>query len=128
MLVRKMKELVEERDPTFKASMGWLRGFPRRFNLCFRRKTNSKGKSLALRAPVVIKFWNELRKVRMRRASAAERRKVVQQYNFYTTLNVDQVPLPFASDKQITIEERGAERVWIRQPGSGLTVHFAITD
>lgn len=34
--------------------------------------------------------------------------------------NVDQVPLPFASDDPITVAFKGEENVWIRQAGDGL--------
>jgi hypothetical protein len=41
-------------------------------------------------------------------------------YGPYNTLNVDQHPLPFASNDPCTLEFVGTQRVWIRQPGSGL--------
>ena len=34
--------------------------------------------------------------------------------------NVDQVPLPFASDNPITLDHKGTANCWIRQIGSGL--------
>ena len=41
-------------------------------------------------------------------------------FGLYNSFNADHVPLPFASADPRTIEFIGTERVWIKQPGSGL--------
>lgn len=54
----RMRQLVN--SPDFKASAGWLRGFCRRYNLSFRKKTNGKSKSLAERLPQIRQWHRSL--------------------------------------------------------------------
>ena len=102
----------------FKASQGWLKRFMARHRLCWRMRNDNALKSAEQLAPGVQKFIKELRKLRSNHPDPND--PIWGQFGPHNTLNVDQVPLPFASTKQRTIEFLGTQRVWIKQPGSGL--------
>ena len=114
-----MVKEVNKRDPrpVFKAHPGWARRFMARFNLVFRRRTNKKNRSLRDLAPRMLRFLNELRQMRV---ESKEVDAKFGKFGLYNTLNADQVPLAFANDDPVTIDFEGADRVWIRQAGSGL--------
>lgn len=114
-----MVKEVSKRDPApaFTGSASWARRFMARFNLVFRRRTNKKSRSLRDLAPRMLRFLNELRQMRV---ESKEVNPKYGKFGLYNTLNADQVPLAFANDDPITIEFAGADRVWIRQAGSGL--------
>ena len=90
-------------------------------NFIFGRRNNKKEKSVAELAQSVCHFINTVRALRVSSVSADDessskwgKRKPRLIYN------VDQVPLPFASDSPITLEFEGTKNVWVRQLGSGL--------
>ncbi|KAK3243212.1 hypothetical protein CYMTET_47121 [Cymbomonas tetramitiformis] len=66
-------------------------------------------------------FQKSLQEILRLVSSAPRRHRSQGRFLFKNRLNVDQVPLPFVvGDYEHTIEEKGAQNVWIRQPGSGL--------
>jgi len=143
-----MRKLVKAGNPNnpkaqrFKASNGWLRRFMKRFNLTWRRRSNKKPFVAAKYEPGVRVYLDGLRKLRMQKRSESERlarlekaresggeaavAESIAEHELYglltpdVTFNVDQVPLPFAVNDEITMDIVGTERVWIKQLGSGL--------
>ena len=73
---------------------------------------------LAVRAPAVQKFLKKLQELRSENPDPKD--TIWGKFGPSNTLNVDQVPLPFAATSTRTIEFLGTQRVWIKQPGSGL--------
>jgi hypothetical protein len=75
----------------------------------------------------VAKFINDLRALRVANPSllVGDNRTnfddIFGKYGPYNTYNVDQHPLPFASADPCTLDFIGTERVWIKEPGSGLS-------
>lgn len=104
----------------FKASAGWLKRFMARHKLTWRRRNDNALKSADKLAPQVQKFIKELRALRKSRPDPNNVNSIWGIFGPKNTFNVDQVPLPFASSSKRTIEFLGTQRVWIKQPGSGL--------
>jgi hypothetical protein len=121
----------------FKASAGWMKRFMGRWRITWRRRNDNAKKSAAELMPAVAKFICRLREFRHDHPSALvgdlpplpRWAETDPRHNFtatygefdpYNTLNVDQHPLPFASTDPCTLEFIGTQRVWIKQPGSGL--------
>jgi hypothetical protein len=102
----------------FKASQGWLKRFMARHHLCWRMRNDNALKSAEQLAHGVQKFIKELRRLRAEHPDQND--QVWGKFGPRYTFNVDQVPLPFASTQKRTIEFMGTQRVWIKQPGSGL--------
>jgi hypothetical protein len=125
--------VVGPRYRPFKASSGWLKRFMKRHRLCWRRRNNNKSKSVKELLPRVLRFISYLRRVRRQEKRAQEEEieddgidecdescRKWGQFCPHTTFNVDQVPMPFANDDEITMDFVGTRRVWIKQLGSGL--------
>lgn len=115
----------------FKASSGWMKRFMARFGITWRRRNDNATKSAAQLMPSVANFINDLRAFRVDSPSVlvGDLDAVPSEDGFaarfgkygpYNTFNVDQHPLPFASCDPCTLDFIGTERVWIKQPGSGL--------
>jgi hypothetical protein len=102
-----------------------------RFRITWRRRNDNATQSAAQLMPRVADFINDLRAFRVEHPSmlvgdldappsADSFPARYGKYDPYNTFNVDQHPLPFASCDPCTLEFIGTERVWIKQPGSGL--------
>ena len=103
---------------TFRASHGWRIRFAKRYNITPRRKTNTKKLSAETRLPQLRHWHTELvRDVISKGQSVDPKRGRFRPEQRY---NADQIPLPFCVDLKKTFEEKGAKRVWVRQPGEGL--------
>ncbi|CAB1119997.1 unnamed protein product [Ectocarpus sp. CCAP 1310/34] len=110
-LVREMYP-GDQRAAAFRASFRWAREWAKRHNLSKRRRTNLKNKFVEDRLPNVSAI-----------TTVAERESNVPKYGqfqLWERWNVDQVPLAFVNGLLVTWEERGAKRVAISQPFSGL--------
>jgi hypothetical protein len=129
----KMRLHVRQHHPgdaaalVFKASAGWLKRFMGRYRLTWRRRNDNATKSVDELMPSVAKFINDLRALRVSKPSVLVDNNPATlfdvrygMYGPYNTLDVDQVPLPFASADPSTLEFIGTQRVWIKTPGSGL--------
>lgn len=143
-----MRRLVKAAHPSnrkaqrYKASTGWLKRFMARHDLCWRKRNNKKAFVVDKYIPKVRFYLDTLRKLRIATRSKAEAEERLQ-HAFKAggqeaqnaeaknqrrwgllgpryTFNVDQVPLPFVVDDGITMDFVGAERVWVKQLGSGL--------
>jgi hypothetical protein len=88
-----------------------------RFGLKFRRRNDTATKPTAELIPRVCSFINKLRILRIRNSTPSN--PIHGTYNTRTTVNVDQVPLPFASNDPRTIALGEEERIQIRSSGSG---------
>ncbi len=107
-------------DERFMASAGWLRRFAKRCGITPRSKTNVKLESVADRLPRVRHFHRSLRKLlKTPFAEDIPLDPVWGRYPPEFRFNMDQVPLPFIQELDRTYEQKGAKRVWIKQPGSG---------
>jgi hypothetical protein len=122
ILSSKMRQCMLNHYPpeaaAFKASTGWFSRFCARYGLRQRRKNDNAKKPLKTLIPEVALHINQLRK--FRRSHPAERCETWGKFGPRETLNVDQVPMAFASSDGRTWEFGGVQRVWIRAPGSGL--------
>lgn len=121
----KAKMLVKSLYPgaSFSASNGWFMKFLRRHNLVLRKRTNKKRRSAKEREGDISNFHINLRVLLGSNGGAVKDPKwgrfpPKNRYNF------DQVPLPFVIDLDDTYEERGADRVWIRQNAAGMDKRF----
>lgn len=121
MLRRDMRLAVQAHygKTSFTASQGWVRRFMKRHNIVFRRRNNKKEKSVAELAPSVCNFISTVRALRVSSLAEAVSPKWGK-WGPRVIYNVDQVPLPFASDSPTTLETKGTKNVWLRQIGSGL--------
>jgi hypothetical protein len=102
---------------TFKASGGWLKRFMGRYGLKFRRRNDTATKPTAELIPRLCSFINKLRILKIRNPAPGNSKH--GKYNTFSVLNVDQVPLPFASNDPRTIALGEEERVQIRSSGGG---------
>jgi hypothetical protein len=102
----------------FKASQGWLKRFMARHRLGWRMRNDNAVKSAKTLAHAVQKFLKKLQELRSENPDPKD--LIWGKFGPRNTLNVDQVPLPFAATSTRTIEFLGTQRVWIKQPGSGL--------
>lgn len=102
----------------FKASAGWLKRFMGRHKLTWRRRNDNALKSASHLASGVQKFIKSLRALRAQHPDQKD--PIWGIFGPKNTLNIDQIPLPFASSSKCTIEFLGTQRVWLKQPGSGL--------
>jgi hypothetical protein len=106
----------------FKASTGWTKRFMARYKLTWRRRNDNAKASIESLVGPCANFITSLRKFRMQHPAADSESETAKYgaFGLHNSFNVDQVPLPFASADPRTIEFMGTERVWIKQPGSGL--------
>ena len=123
----KMKKKIEmcyrkEAADKFKASDNWFQRFKRRNNIPLRCRTNKKQHSADAAREKIQKFHRNLRnavKSKRRRSNAVPDRKYGR-WMPKQTLNVNQVPLPFAVKQDRTYDFLGSKQIWVSQPGSGL--------
>ena len=126
LMKRKVRLSTSKRAQRFKATSTWLDGFMRRSGLSWRRKTNSKPFIATDFQPKVVRRIDHLKMVRL--TSIPDDNvdvdltldKLFGLYPPNRTFNVDQVPLPFVVDNEITMDFTGTKRVWVKQMGSGL--------
>jgi len=114
------QELYPEDGKDFKASSGWLKRFLARHGMCWRRRNDKATVSVDKLVLPVARFISDLRKLRLSTVGQVGASPEYGMYDHYRTLNVDQIPLPFASADVRTIDFVGVGRVWIRSAGSGL--------
>lgn len=140
---RQMRHLTKRDRPAcaFKASPGWFMRFCRRHGVTLRAVKNHKPMHLDDRVPLVKKFIEKIRRVRIAtdapivddsdsdsegEGEGKEKVEVVDltdewgAYTPYRTHNVDQVPIPFVQNDTKTIDFVGAVNVWVKRHGSGL--------
>ena len=129
--LRGMPNLV---DPAHAAMIGlsrswYYRGFLDRNGFSIRRGSNRRQKPIGELLPQAFKFHSSLFKEVNRRPFADP---AWGHYSPSSVFNFDQVPLPFVCDAgKRTLDDTGAQRVWLRQPGSGLdkrqaTLHMTL--
>ena len=111
----------DEAADQFKGSKNWLYRFTKRNDISVRRRTNKKQQSSKEKIEIIQDFHRKLRKA----VQSRRRRDPVFDSKWgrwlpYNRWNVDQVPLPFVADQDRTYADKGAQSVWIAQPGSGL--------
>jgi hypothetical protein len=102
----------------FKASSGWMKRFMGRYGLTWRRRNDNAKIPVSSLVGACANFITKLRKFRLLHPKGTDTK--FGAFGPYNTFNVDQVPLPFASSDPRTLEFIGCQRVWIKQPGSGL--------
>ena len=102
-----------------KLSKSWyLQGFLPRHGFSIRRSTNRKQAEIGQASPTIFAHHTELLK---RFQSQPHINPVYGHYAPCDVFNFDQIPLPFVCDGDSrTVDDKGCERVWCRQPGSGL--------
>jgi hypothetical protein len=105
-------------DTGFKASAGWMKRFMGRYGLTWRRRNDNAKVPISELVKPCANFITKLRKLRILHPKASDSK--FGAFGPSHTFNVDQVPLPFASADPRTLEFIGCQRVWIKQPGSGL--------
>ena len=120
----KAKQIVKDlyENATFTASHGWFSCFLKRFNLCPRKRSNTKQGSVWDRLPFIKNFHTKFRLFLSLGNCAKDRKwgRFLPSCRF----NGDQVPLPFVCAATETYEEKGAKRVWIAQMEEGMTKRF----
>eukprot|EP00918_Siedleckia_nematoides_P044990 GHVU01098415.1.p1 GENE.GHVU01098415.1~~GHVU01098415.1.p1 ORF type:complete len:694 (+),score=72.64 GHVU01098415.1:84-2165(+) len=94
----------------FRGSRGWLQNFCRRFNVVWRRRTNSKNKTADERFPAIQQWLARLRRRLARGAETAEWGR----WPLDTRWNVDQVPISVDSGGTHTYSSEGARTVAVR--------------
>ena len=105
----------------FKGSKNWLYQFTKRNDISVRRRTNKKQQSSKEKIEIIQDFHRKLRKaVQSRRRQDPAFDSKWGRWLPCNRWNVDQVPLPFVVDQDRTYADKGAQSVWIAQPGSGL--------
>lgn len=110
-------------------SKSWLRGFLKRFGWVKRRATNKRAHSAEDPVGDLTGFIIYLKQLRQDNPREAD--ETWGMYGLLNTLNSDSVPMPFCNPNKITLEKKGASRVSIQVPGSGLdkrqfTLHITI--
>ena len=95
----------------------YYKGFIPRNNFSHRQATNRKQAHVESLLPEIFKFHCSLMKDFQREPHVDLK---FGHYGKRDIFNFDQVPLPFVCDDNRTVNEKGATRVWCRQPGSGL--------
>jgi hypothetical protein len=129
--IRKMPLIVkEDHAAQITLSRSWYyKGFLPRSNFAIRRSSNRKQADISNSKPVIYKFHSELF------AKFNAQPHIDPVHGHFTkrdVFNFDQIPLPFICDGDSrTVDTKGAERVWCRQPGSGLekrqaTMHLTL--
>jgi hypothetical protein len=118
-----------DRILNFKASDRWLRAFFKRKGWVRRRATNKRSHSAEDLIGDVLGFVRFLRQ--LRRDNGGVNEIVYGRFGLLTTFNVDSVPMSFSDSSKTTYERKGARRVSIIVPGSGLdkrqaTLHLCI--
>ena len=105
--------LLDPQPPTvhlFRARRGWLRRFAKRQGICLRRKTNVKKIPIALRVPL-LKRWFAVFRIFLRKGRNND--GYTERYGRYRTrYSLDQVPAG-NFDPKSTYEFKGKERVVI---------------
>eukprot|EP00474_Spongospora_subterranea_P001207 CRZ01665.1 hypothetical protein [Spongospora subterranea] len=111
-------------------SRSWYyKGFLPRSNFSIRRSSNRKQADIAHARPTIYRFHCEL----FEKFNALPHIDPV--YGHFAkrdVFNFDQIPLPFICDGDCrTVDDKGAVRVWCRQPSSGLekrqaTMHLTL--
>ena len=119
--LRNMPNLVRPEMKQFIIKLGrsWCyRGFINRQVFSLRRCTNRKPRDINDCKPTCFKF-HQLMFDTLRAEPRVH--DVYGHYEPKDIFNFDQVPAPFVcEDNSRTLEDKGASRVWCRQPGSGL--------
>ena len=116
------KKIAREQNiEGFQASKGWFFLFLGRYNLVLRKKTNSKKCSVEQKKPVIAAFHRNLR---IFLSTGKNPHPKWGRFLPKNRINVDQVPLPFSCQPAETYEEKGTDRVWIKQNQPGLEKRF----
>eukprot|EP00474_Spongospora_subterranea_P005982 CRZ06440.1 hypothetical protein [Spongospora subterranea] len=117
--LRKIRTLIPDQHVDhIQLSRSWYySGFLLRQGFSIRRWSNHKKLAASQSSPAIFKFHQNLF------SQFSQSPTVDTKYGFYkpsSVFNFDQVPLPFIceGDKR-TVDNKGAERVWVRQPRSG---------
>ena len=111
----------DEAADQFKGSKNWLYRYTKRNDISVRRRTNKKQQSSKEKIEIIQDFHRKLRKaVQSRRQRDPAFDTKWGRWLSCNRWNVDQVPLPFVVDQDRTYADKGAQSVWIAQPGSGL--------
>ena len=95
----------------FKASRKWLRGYAGRSGISLQRKSNGKSQTAAERLPKVRR-WHARFRIRLNRGTVASALwgRWLPQGRLFT----DQVPFNLREGADVTYNDIGAERCWIR--------------
>ena len=118
----------DERKTNWMGSGGWLAGFMVRKGWVRRMATNKRSHSVEdLLGPILgwVRFLRNLRK-----DNPSDHDLIWGAFGPQTTFNVDSVPVAFASNSRQTFAQKGAKRISLIVPGSGLdkrqgTLHLA---
>lgn len=107
---------------SFKASPNWMFSFKNRQGISLRRKTNRKKEGSNKILPIIQAFHQQLRRDinSSRGRTNMEKHKKCGKWMPKRRFHVDQVPLPFVVDQEMTSDVTGSTSVWISQPASGL--------
>ena len=111
------KIATEQNVEGFTGSKGWFCLFLRRYNLVLRKKTNSKRASVEEKRPIIANFHAKLR---LFLSTGQNPHPKWGRFLPKNRWNVDQVPLPFSCQPSETYEQKGADRVWVKQNQAGL--------
>jgi hypothetical protein len=118
---RKEEQAGKEADPrklNWKCSGKWLRDFLKRKGWVYRRATNKRSHSAEDLLGDVLAWVRFLRQIRRDHPNDSD--PIWGIFGPRNTFNADSVPIVFASTCKITIDRKGAVRVSIIVPGSGL--------
>ncbi|CEP03882.1 hypothetical protein PBRA_003489 [Plasmodiophora brassicae] len=111
-MIRNMPGVV---DPSHASSINlskswYYSGFIERHGFSIKRSNNRKKCDASAHKPVIFQFHQQLWE--------QHETKPIPPSSLF---NFDQVPLPFVCERdKRTLDDKGSERVWVRQPGPGL--------
>jgi hypothetical protein len=129
--ILKMPSVVNEvHAPDIMLSRSWYnQGFLQRTRCSIRRSSNRIQADITDTKPAIYKFHSDL----FAKFNAQPHfDPVYGHFSKMDVFNFDQIPSPFICDgDNRTVDEKGAERVWCRQPGSRLekrqaTMHLTL--
>ena len=86
-----------------------------------KKKTNSKKASVEEKRPIIANFHAKLR---LFLSTGQNPHPKWGRFLPKNRWNVDQVPLPFSCQPSETYEQKGADRVWVKQNQAGLEKRF----
>ena len=102
---------------TFKYSDGWFTRFKCRYNISFRKPTNTAQRAPSEKEETIQEFHRQIREVQLGGESDGPQE---ERFGLHQIANMDQTPLPFSFTSGPTYETTNSSTVWVRGGASGL--------